>query len=346
MRLITALIASILLLSIRVPAQEFSVPVLVGQTGAAATFGKAELDAYTLAAEEWNARGGIEGQKVKLVVEDTQTKQQQLLSGFQRLMLLNPSFVLGPTWLDSNQGLIPLARQKKVLLVTPSAAREAFSDENRDWPITFYHNSTLEITTLLQGLSARGLNKIAMFYEQEPFSEMIRKLVLEAGTKLNADVGVQAGESDFKAILAKMRLDPPQALLLLVWDDRSMLSLLQQVRTYLPNVVPVTLHDGDGWKGRPEFKGLLPRLVYTKFLVADKEFSRKFKQRFGYEPMLTASNAYDGMNAVLTAIAAGHKTEAEIRDYLLNQKLTTVTFGKFNFSSDGSVPSLIEVVQD
>lgn len=44
--------------------EELRIPVLVGQTGAASSFGRNETDAYVLAAEEWNKKGGVDGKKV------------------------------------------------------------------------------------------------------------------------------------------------------------------------------------------------------------------------------------------------------------------------------------------
>ena len=84
-------------------ADELTIPVLVGQTGASVNFGKQELDAYTLAVEEWNQAGGILGKTISLQVEDTQTSLKQIFTAFQRLILNKAPVILGPTWLDGFQ---------------------------------------------------------------------------------------------------------------------------------------------------------------------------------------------------------------------------------------------------
>lgn len=178
---------------------------LVGQTGAAASFGRGESDGYTLAVEEWNAKRGLDSKKIDLVVEDTQTKQSSLLSAYHRLSLLDPKVILGPTWLDASQSVIPVARRDKVLLVTPSAAVEAFSEENRDWPVSFYHNSSREVAVLVQGLKSLGLKKIAVIYEEEPFSELILRLLQKHLPAESVHFGVQGGETAFQGILTRLR---------------------------------------------------------------------------------------------------------------------------------------------
>jgi ABC-type branched-subunit amino acid transport system substrate-binding protein len=252
--------------------------------------------------------------------------------------------VLGPTWLDSFPAVIPIARKKDVLLVTPSAALGAFAEADRTWPISFYHNSATEIKVLAEALRKRNLSKIALVYEQEPFAEMLRKLLLSDKLPLAADIRVQAGESDFRAQLIKLRNQKVDAIVVFVWDQRSLLSLLQQIATNIPNIPLATIHDGSGWLEDPAFKPFLPRLMYTRFVLSDPSFEQRFKARFGYPPILTASNAYDALNSVLSAFAAGQDSAATCRKYLMNSQLDTVTFGSFRFNPDGSVPSIVDIV--
>lgn len=317
---------------------------MVGQTGGSEHFGKPELDAYTLAIEEWNAKGGLNGKNIKLRVEDTQTSQKQIISGFNRLALENPAVILGPTWLDSYQGVVPLAKRKDILLVTPSAAHETFMASNITWPITFYHNSTIEAKELVKGLKEKGFKKIGIIYEEEPFAEMFRKLVVKDLPEPAVMIGVQGGEVEFSTILAKIREQKTDALIILLWEERSLLSFLQKLRVQLPGLPIATIHDAEGWLEKPEFRTAVQRIIFSKFVVADPSFTERFKERFGYPPLITASNAYDAMNAVLEAYKAGKNSAEEIRSFLLNHKFNTATFGKFKFHADGSVPSTIEIV--
>lgn len=327
-----------------VAAEDLRISVLVGQTGASQTFGRNETDGYTLAAEERNAKGGVNGKRIVLEFEDTETSAKQIISAFHLQAAKGAQVVLGPTWLDGFPAVIPVAKKKGVLLVTPSAAVEAFSAADRAWPISFYHNSTTEIKVLVEELRKKNLSKIALIYEQEPFAEMIRKLLLSETPSLVADIGVQAGESDFRARLAKLRSQGVEAIVVFVWDQRSLLSLLQQIRTNMPEIPLVTVHDGAGWMEDPTFKPFISRLMYTRFVIADHSFQDRFKARFGYGPMLTASNAYDALNSVLSAFAAGANSGATCREYLLSHQLNSVTFGSFRFNKDGSVPSKVDIV--
>ncbi len=298
-----------------------------------------------MAIDEWNAKGGVQGKQVVLELEDTQTSQKQILSAFHRLALHGSPVILGPTWLDTYQPVVPLAKRKDILLVTPSAAREAFTRENASWAVTFYHNSTTEMAVLVKELRARGLQKIGLIYEEEVFSEMMRRLLLEQVKSLAVDIGVQGGESDFRPMLTKMKQQKPDVLIVFLWNETSLLSFLQQYRLSIPDVSLATIHDGEGWLTNPAFQRHLPRLYYTRFIVVDSTFEERFEKRFGYKPVLTASNAYDAMNAVLSGLDKGITQAGELRHYLLKQKHETATFGTLQFGPSGEVSSEVELVE-
>ena len=287
----------------------------------------------------------MNGKRVALQFEDTQTSAKQIISAFQLHAAKGVSVILGPTWLDGFPAVIPIAQKSGVLLVTPSAAIEAFSQSDRSWPVTFYHNSTTEIKVLLEGLRQRNFTRLALVYEEEPFAEMIRKLLIANGINLVADIGVQPEESDFKSSLFRLRDKKIDAIIIFVWNERSLLALLQQIRTSLPEVPLATVHDGAGWIENPVFRPVIPRLIHTRFIVADSSFEKRFRERFGYEPILTASSAYDALNAVLGALAAGENSGVGIRKHMMNNDLETVTFGRFRFGADGSVPSRVDIVE-
>lgn len=325
--------------------EDLKIPALIGLSGASQHFGEPERDAYTLALEERNAKGGVLGKKVSLLVEDTQTRQVAVLSGFQRLSFSKPSFILGPTWLDGFQAVIPVAQRQNVLLITPSAANESFTKENSEWPISFYHNSTIEIRTLTAALDTRGIKNVALFYEQEPFAEMIRKLLKREKPELAYEYGVQTGDNDFRAAFAKLKNIPLDAIVIFVWDERSLLSMLQQIKIFMPKLLLVSVHDAEGWLSNPNISPFISHILYPKFIVHDKEFETHFEKRFAYKPRLTASNAYDAMNAVLNAYESGAKSAEDFRKYMLEEEHDTVTFGRMRFAEDRNLPSRVEVVE-
>lgn len=349
MRKIIAVYFLIFLLSLSSRADEFKLPALIGQTGASSTFGKVELEGYTLAVEEWNAKhGGIDGKPVRLDVDDTRTNQNSILSGFHKFAAEGHKVILGPTWLDAMQGVIPVAKTKGVLLVTPSAEYRAFTSEN-SWPITLYYNSESEARALVDHLASTNLKKVSVLYEQEPFAELFSRLVAEEGkdkVEFVDTVSVSAGETNFKALLPRLMSNKPEAFIILVWDESSLLALLKDLKRFTNATPLLTIHDGEGWLTKPDFKAEISQLTYPRFRIFDADFKNRFVKRFGHEVTLTGSNAYDAAWSVLSALKEGNRDAAAIRKFVTSTTLQTVTFGPINLKNEGRVTvSSVEMVK-
>lgn len=330
-------------------AEDFSVAALIGQTGASSTFGKAELDGYQLAVDDWNKQfGGIDGRAVRLIVDDTRTDQKSILSGFHKFAAQGHPVILGPTWLDGMQGVIPVAKSKDVLLVTPSAEFRAFSQENRG-PITFYYHSPSEAEALVSAMAGRKMKRVVILFENEPFAELMKTLVIEksySSLEVVEQVAVNAGETNFKALIPRLKKLKPDAYLLLVWDESSLLSLLKDLKRLESTTPLVTIHDGEGWLTKPDFRSEISQLLHPRFVVENSAFKGRFHERFGYEVRLTGSNAYDAAWNTLKALSAGHRSGESIRKYLLSNELDTVTFGKIRLSPEGAVDSSrVEIIE-
>ncbi|MDO8564664.1 MAG: ABC transporter substrate-binding protein, partial [bacterium] len=97
-----------------------------GLSGICAEFGEGELRAVTLAIEEVNAAGGVNGKLLELITEDTQCENKTTVNAFQKLINVNRvSAIIGPTWGDSFQGGYAISQKAKVVSVSPSTAIEA-----------------------------------------------------------------------------------------------------------------------------------------------------------------------------------------------------------------------------
>ncbi len=322
------------------------IPVMLGQTGASSVFGAEEFKGYTLAVEEWNSKGGIAGKKIELQVEDTQTSQASIVSGFYRIAMSNPAFILGPTWLDGFPAIIPLAEKKEIALVTPSASVEAFG-RYAGWPISFYFNTTVEIQTLIADLKQRKIaDRVALIYQADPYAELVRKLILTEKVNVVEDIGVQAGEMDFRASLARLSKKKPDVVIILVWDEKSLLSLFQQINIVVPNLKLASIHDGDAWCKHPTFSPHINQLIFTRFLVDDQSFLSRFQKRFNAQPLLTASTAYDAANNVFIALNQGVSTGKGLHDFLTTRELDTATFGKVRLTQSRGIATSRVVVEE
>lgn len=343
--LLRLLLPALFLLPSHLVAQdELHVPALFGLTGDSAQFGKGELDAVMLAQEEWNARGGINGRRIVLDVEDTGTQQMKVVSAFKRLSEVEKAkYVLGPTWLDTFQAVLPLAEKAEVLLLTPSAEGLALrhGDPQHPMALTTYLSSEGEVHALLAALKKQGITRVVGTYTNEPFFLLMRQLVEKHaaayGVQLLANFDFDFGTTDFNAFMVKMKALNPECILLFQTEEGTVLSFLKARRQFFSAVSLMGVHDFAGFFKDEKLRRLAGVFYYSYPRIADPGFAVKFKDRFGYEPILTHTNAYDAANMLFTALAAGKRNAAEIRDYLLSRPFDTVSFGAARFNRSGFI---------
>lgn len=321
------------------------IPVMIGQTGAARLFGAEEYNAYQMAADEWNSRGGLHGQKIEFQIEDTQTSAKHALSALNKISgETSAKVILGPTWLDSLHALLPVAGKQELLFITPSAAYEAFNELEKFRHLTFYFNTSLEIKRLTEFLSENNLDeRVLIIYQEDKFSEMLVRVTKQflPEKKLINILAVKANETQLQSHLLRIKRSKPSSIFLFIWEDSSLISFLKSKNMLIPDVPLITIHDGAGWVQDPDISNYINQLYYSKMLLNNPEFINKYKSLYKKYPQLTAGNAYDAVNSLFRLIEK-HGPEIlndskRIRKLLIENKQKTVTFGEVQLDPAGYI---------
>ncbi len=109
-------------------------------TGVLAPYGKPNLEAITLAIDEVNKAGGIDGRELELVVEDTQASNTTAINALNKVLQSKPVAVIGPGLGTQILALQPLTEKAKVTLiggattpgVTQQGAKYYFRNSSND----------------------------------------------------------------------------------------------------------------------------------------------------------------------------------------------------------------------
>lgn len=315
-------------------------------TGIGASFGNAEVNGTTLAIEEFNRSGDLDGRKVRLVVEDTQSSNVQTLNAIRKLTSLNHAkVILGPTWLDSYQSVLPLADREKLLLFTPSAAVVVFknSPDQHMYAFSTWFNLEIEVELLLKKIKLDHREKILLAFDQDPFFQTVRNLIRSKAAALGlvilSDESFEPQLSDFKSTLLKTRNKGADCALFGFGDENNLITFLKQ-RALLNKTLPLYGTDYlDGYVSQSQWSHLFENVSFISSVAREKGFSEVYKKRFGVAPVLSASTAYDAARILLQALTADQRTPEAIREFLLTGEFNTVTFGKVRFNALGGVQS-------
>ena len=315
-------------------------------TGVGSTFGTVEVNGATLAIEKFNSTSDLDGKKVSLVVEDTQSSNVQTLNAFRKLISFdNAKIIIGPTWLDSYQSVLPIADKNEVMLFTPSAAVVVFKKSSSEYPLVFstWFNLEVELELLLKHIKQGNKKRIILLFDQDPFFQTIRSIIKKKSSDLDIDIILDESfdlhNSDFRSTLAKTSKMDSDCAIFGFGDESNLLTFLKQRNTINPSLKLFGTDYLDGYVSQDQWVHLFENLDFISPQVQDRVFASEYEERFKSAPVLSASTAFDATSILLQALKANKRTPKAIREYLLSNEFDTVTFGKVRFNDFGGVKS-------
>ncbi len=104
-------------------AQEIVIGVVVPVTGVLAAYGTPYAEAAKIAVDEANAKGGVNGRQLKLVVEDSQASNTVAINAVNKVLQLNPVAIIGPGLGTQIMALMPTVEKEKVPLIAGPGTR-------------------------------------------------------------------------------------------------------------------------------------------------------------------------------------------------------------------------------
>jgi branched-chain amino acid transport system substrate-binding protein len=279
-----------------------------------------------------------------LKVEDTLSTGVGTVNAVKKLIELDRlKLILGPTWLDSFQGALPIAQRHGVLLLTPSAGISNFKKSSADYPLVFstYFNFEREIVSLVENGANLGVRRLAFLFDQDPYFQSMRSFARDTAQRLGLSIvfdhDFAPGEKDFRALLQRLQAQKPDAVVFGSVDEGSVFSFLKQRGELAPALRILGTHDLDSYTSNKNFAGLLKNTHYIVPAESSLTFKNAYRERFELEPLMSASNAYDAVMMLAVALNSGVLEPEAIAKFLREQQFATATFGPARFSVLGGI---------
>ncbi|WP_394781763.1 ABC transporter substrate-binding protein [Undibacterium sp.] len=346
-RMKTLVVSTLLAWSAASVAADIKIGVAEALTGPAAKYGVAIKNGFTLAADELNAKGGINGNKIVLIIEDEQGKKEEAINVFKKLIFQDKVLmVFGPTLSNSAFAADPIANASKTVVFGTSNTADGITNMG---PFTF-RNSVMEAdvlpVTTRAAVKQFGIKKVAVLYgNDDAFTKSgydVFKAALEAQKIAVTDTETYAkGDVDFKAQLTKIKATNPDAIICSCLAEEAA-NIILQTRS-LGMKQPFV--GGNGFNSPKLFEiakdGADNTLMGSPWSAenpasANKKFMADYKAKFGGDPDQFAAQAFDAMQIVAEALAKVKlsgtldKDRLALRDALPAVKYDGAT-GKFAF---------------
>ncbi|MGZ4811070.1 MAG: ABC transporter substrate-binding protein [Thermoanaerobaculia bacterium] len=324
--------------------------ILIGEygslTGPQATFGQSTHNGVMMAIDEVNAKGGINGRKLKVLTEDDQSKQEEAANAVTKLISQNSVIaVIGEVASSASIAAAPICQSNKVPMISPSSTnpqvtqkgdyifRMCFTDDYQGHSMADYVGKQLGIKTaaILTDVKSDYSQGLGHFFE-ERFTQL--------GGKIVARASYANGDSDFKAQLTSLKPTKPQILFVPgYYTDIGQIAI--QARDL---GITAPLVGGDGWES-PKLieiggKALEGSYYSNHYFYNDpnpvvREFVQKYKDRYGAVPDALAALGYDSAKVLADAIGRAGKTDGPaVRDAIRATKGFNAVTGIINMGPD------------
>jgi branched-chain amino acid transport system substrate-binding protein len=180
-------------------------------SGPIAGFGKQVRNGMLLRVDEINEQGGVNGRKLKLIVEDSAYDPKKAVLAAQKLVNQDKIFIMvGHIGTAQNLAAMPVQFDKNVVNFYPvTAAREMYEPFNRlkySFAATYYDQMRGAVPKLVK---EKGAKKVCTMYQDDEFGlEVVRGA--EAGLKtIGAEfaekTSYKRGATDFSSQVARMK---------------------------------------------------------------------------------------------------------------------------------------------
>ena len=282
-------------------------------TGGDAILGTTQRQGVELAVDQINAAGGINGRKIKLVVEDEANDPSRMAQIAQKFITQDKvDAIIGGTNDGTAQVLSQVAEQSKVPLVVPFANGDQIT-KGKKWSFQVDVASSAFVNKAI-GYMAPIAPKLAIAYDDNAFGQTDRDFAIadlqKAGRKPVASISMPNEAGDYTAQLARFKRAGAQALFAPMSGTNVAQLRKNMIQTgYQPPIVgPNSLAFDSMIKvgGQAVEKKVCLFDVIDESKSQVKDFNAKFKKRYGHDATSGFELlGYDAMKILAEGLKAG-----------------------------------------
>ncbi len=332
-------------------AQEtYKVGISAGLTGYAATVDRAWRDGVELAAEALNARGGVMGRKIQVIVEDNRSEPQEAVTVYRKMMSSDGAqvFVSGCVSAGNFAAAGLLVRAKIPMMLCSILPQQP---DQLKWAFSTLPPAGFEVEKRLEYLRDKTqIKKVGILHDPTPYANLQKsvaeKVAAKYGIEIVAIEQYKQDDADLSVQISKMRAAGAGAVLKIglggttltaaknikqLGADMLLMTSLEDLAVFGP--VAEVLGDKFFFVASPsQVYDALPdgplKAEITKFLGP-------WKAKYGDRDPNWASRGWDGLMLTAAAVEAGKSFEGSaVRDAYEGIKNFQGTTGVYNFSPE------------
>lgn len=331
---------------------EIKIGAVLSVTGPASFLGDPEKKTLEMYVADINAKGGVNGEKINLIVYDDAGNPNQARTFGTRLIEQDKvDALLAGSTTATTMAIIPLAEEAKIPFINFAGAVQAVSPAK---PYIFKtpHTDLMACEKIFEDLKKRGLTKIGMISGKDAFGASMQQQCMTVNKKYGIDVIHQEtygpGDTDMTPQLTNIKgMAGIQAVINPGFGQGP--AIVTRNYKQLDIKVPLYQSHGVGSKqfidlAGPAAEGVL--LPAAALLVADKlpandpqkkvvvDYKTTYEKATGQPVSTFGGHAYDGLMILVDAMKRAKSADkAKVRDAIEATKNFMGTGGVVNMSA-------------
>ncbi|MCL4500946.1 MAG: ABC transporter substrate-binding protein [Deltaproteobacteria bacterium] len=357
MKKIALTLALTLLMSVACFSADVKEPYVIGGifsiTGPASYLGEPERNSLEMVAGEVNAKGGINGHPLKLVIYDDEGDVTKARLHAEKLLQKDKALaIVGPSITPSSMTVLEVTQKAKMPLISCAAAAGITTPvKDRFWTFKTAQTDEMAVNRIYQYCKKHNIAKIAILTVSSAFGVAGKQQLLAQAPKFGIEVVGQEvfgdKDTDMTPQLTKIRSLPAQAVI--CWGVGPAPALVAKNMKQLGLTIPLIQSHGAASKKFIELAGeaaegiIMPAgklVVYQQLPDTDpqkavcKEYAEKYQAKFKAPESSFGGYAYDAQRMLNAALAKAGSDKANIRDALEATKNFAGVSGIFNMSPE------------
>jgi branched-chain amino acid transport system substrate-binding protein len=331
--------------------QPIKIGAIFSVTGPPAFLGAPEEKTARMLIDNINAKGGVLGRKIEVIIKDSGGSTEKAVSFAKQLIEEDKVLaIIGPSTSGETLAIKALCEENKMILVSCAAAEDIVN------PVAKYVFKTPQkdsqaVTWIYRTMKEKGISKIAVLTGNDGFGKggkkQLEDLAKTEGIEILANEVYDVKAHDFMDVVTKVK-GTPGVQAVVNWTVAPAQSIVSKNMKQIGLNVPLFLSHGFGNLKYVEQAGVAAEGILFpagRLLVVDvlpdthpqkkvlAAYKKDYETLYKEDVSTFGGHAYDALMIVVEALKqAGQPDREKVRGAIENLKGVVGTAGIFNYS--------------
>lgn len=294
--------------------------MLTPLSGSSAAIGPYMRDGAQLAVDEINAKGGVDGRKLSLTVEDEACDPKTAAAGAAKLVSAGVRISVGGYCSSATLPTLSIFDKAHIPMIVPAAnSADLLAEQRRN---VFLINGTgiQQAQAAAKFIKAEGGRRVALVDDNTSYSTDITKRTQDElgllGTKVVNHQSVTAGESDYSGAVNAVLNSKADFVYWTGYYQEGGLLIKQLKAAGYQGSIMVADGSVDGKlikiAGRGNAQGVFATMTQTpQTIPGGQGWIAKYKKKFGSDPGPYSTQAYDAVRVAAEAVDVAGTTDGQ-----------------------------------